>query len=435
MNIYHRILPISCCLVLALCATAGPQERTDENNTALQAFRVYFDAGVKEAQIIGGSVVVVNRDGIVFEDHQGYANADTKQPITRETIYNWGSITKVLTAIAVMQLQERGLLDINDSVTKYLPEFAQVHSEYGPIEAVTLRNLLTHTSGYLSPDWPWRNEEKLWQPFAPTEWNQFAARLPYAELAFEPGTSIRYSNAGAVFLARIIERLTNESYEMYIDKNIFSPLEMRSSFFSKAPYYLKEVRSHSYGAKDGELSESEFDFDDGLFCPNGGWNGSVEDMVKFLRFIIGTGSEAELARYEFVLPRETLKEMWVAQFKYKSGGYPYSEFGREVSNALGIAFFLQENFGIKTVGHSGGQEEFSTWFHYDVERDIAYATAFNSIVYEKTEDGGYVPKATFFFELGVRDYLMEHIFPLYPKLRTIETLTLGADYYKTKSEN
>jgi CubicO group peptidase (beta-lactamase class C family) len=110
----------------------------------------------------------------------------------------------------------------------------QVHSAYGPIDAITIRHLLTHSAGFRNPTWPWDCDDQTncdWQPFEPTQWTQVAAMLPYTHIAFAPGSRWSYSNLGYVFLGQIIERLSGDDFEVYIDKNILKPLEMHSSYF------------------------------------------------------------------------------------------------------------------------------------------------------------------------------------------------------------
>jgi len=429
-----------CLLVLSIvvpsAGIAAPIETVDlppSVQEALRRFETFLTEGMQNAEIVGGSVILVHRGELIWEGHIGHADLSTAAPVDRDTIYNWASITKSITALALMQLVERGRIRLDDPAVRYLPELRLVHGEDGWVEAITLRHLLSHTHGYLSPSWPWRDKEegKEWQPFAPTKWHQLVARFPWAEVIFEPGTKLRYSNAGHIFVARVIEEVSGESFETYVDKNIFKPLEMHRSFFNRAPYHLVGHRSHSYATREGVRRESVFDFDTGIQAANGGWNGPSADMARYLAFLMGATSNPEHSeRYEAVLRRTTLEEMWQPHFAFERG-YPFEQFGENESTAMALTFFLEENYESTCVAHAGGQEEFSTWFYYDRERDLAYASAFNSNVYERTEEGGEVPKATFFLELAVRDHLLGEVFPLFRKVRTVAPLRATAEYFGT----
>jgi CubicO group peptidase (beta-lactamase class C family) len=136
-------------------------------------------------------------------------------------------MSTVLTAIAILQLRDRGKLSLDDSAVRYVPELRQVHDEFGSIDAITIRDLLTHSAGFRNPTWPWDCEDASncdWQPFEPTQWAQVAAMLPYTQVAFRPGSHWSYSNLGYVFLGQIIQRLSGDDFEIYVQKNILMPL-------------------------------------------------------------------------------------------------------------------------------------------------------------------------------------------------------------------
>ncbi len=87
---------------------------------------------------------------------------------------------------------------------------------------------MTHSAGFRGATWPWGGD-KPWHPFEPTSWSQLVAMFPYTEVEFQPGSRHSYSNPGIIFLGIIIERLTGDDYEVYIDKNVLKPLEMTAA--------------------------------------------------------------------------------------------------------------------------------------------------------------------------------------------------------------
>ncbi|MEP7150011.1 MAG: serine hydrolase domain-containing protein, partial [Acidobacteriota bacterium] len=110
---------------------------------------------LKGAGIVGSSFVFLKDSRIVFERHYGSANLEKKQPVDANTIYHWASNTKPFTGIAIMQLRDRGLLKLDDPVTKYLPELREVHNKFGSMDDITIRHLMTHSAGFRNPTWPW----------------------------------------------------------------------------------------------------------------------------------------------------------------------------------------------------------------------------------------------------------------------------------------
>ena len=128
------------------------------------------------------------KDGVVA--HQAVAGLQdraTGQPVDRDTIFHWASITKTFTGVAIMQLRDRGLFSLDDPVVKYVPELREVHNPFGDIAQVTIRQLMSHSGGFRAGTWPWGGDQP-WHPFEPTRWTQLVAMMPYTELQFRPGT-------------------------------------------------------------------------------------------------------------------------------------------------------------------------------------------------------------------------------------------------------
>ena len=232
---YHCAMLTRLCCLLALtsaCAiilngsVAFPQTTTRPDPVI--DFNAKFETVLAQHGVVGGGFTFVHG---VKEDTFTYGEArrETHQPVDAATAFNWASITKTFTAIAILQLRDRGRLSLDDPAVRYVPEIAEVHDAYGPIESVTIRQLLSHSAGFRNPTWPWDCDEQAncdWQPFEPTRWSQVAAMLLYTHIAFAPGSRWSYSNLGYVFLGQIIERLSGDDFEVYIDKNILKPLGM-----------------------------------------------------------------------------------------------------------------------------------------------------------------------------------------------------------------
>ncbi|MGC2620979.1 MAG: serine hydrolase domain-containing protein, partial [Acidobacteriaceae bacterium] len=219
---------------ILVSSAAGHAQASLPQAAALQK---RFDAVLAQHGIVGGGMAIVHGPDPATKFYFGVMRNGTQQRVDGATAYNWASITKTMTAIAILQLRDRGKLSLDDPAVRYVPELALVHDEYGPVESITIRDLLTHSAGFRNPTWPWDCDDATncdWQPFEPTHWAQVAAMLPYTHVAFKPGTRWSYSNLGYVFLGQIIERLTGDDFEVYIDKNILMPLGMTESYFDRS---------------------------------------------------------------------------------------------------------------------------------------------------------------------------------------------------------
>lgn len=336
----------------------------------------YYRQQVEEAGIVGSSLVMVRDGEVVADEHVGFQDLTARTPVDRDTIFHWASITKTFTSIAIMQLRDRGLLSLDDPVEKYVPEIRRVHNPHGPTSAITLRTLMSHSSGLRAGTWPWGGDQP-WHPFEPTEWSQLVAMLPYTEILFPPGSRYRYSNPGILFLGRIIEDLTGDDYEVYINKNILMPLGMHRTFYDRAPYHLVAHRSHSYFLDDKGRREARFDFDAGITAANGGLNAPLGDMARYLAFLLGDPARPE---YDGVLKHTSLEEMWQPALQAEDG-----EGGSGDDVRIGLSFFIERHHGVELVGHSGNQNGFLSHLYLHRPSRTAYIVGFNTDVAFKDE--------------------------------------------------
>ena len=272
----------------------------------LRDFHALYEKELKESDIVGSSFVFLKNNKIIADYMYGSANLEKNQPVDGNTIYHWASNTKPFTGIAIMQLRDRGLLKLDDPVTKYLPELRAVHNPFGSMDEITIRHLMTHSAGFRNGTWPW-HQGKDWEPFEPTEYSQLVAMLPYTEILFKPGSKFSYSNPGIIFLGKIIENLSGDDYEVYIDKNILKPLEMYRTYFDATPYHLLKYRSASYYIENGKRTTARFDANTGITVSNSGLNSPLPDMIKYLNFLMGDVSKKDV--YDGVLKRSSLEEM------------------------------------------------------------------------------------------------------------------------------
>jgi len=340
---------------------------------SLDEFRSLFRNELKQAGIVGGTFVFLKDNKLAASEYYGSADLAKNQPVDENTIYHWASNTKPFTGIAIMQLRDRGLLKLDDPVTKYLPELRAVHDQYGSMDEITIRHLMTHSAGFRGSTWPW-DEGKDWEPFEPTEYSQLVAMFPFTEILFKPGSKFSYSNPGIIFLGKIIEKLSGDDYEVYIDKNILKPLEMYHSYFDATPYHLLKYRSHSYYMQEGKRTEGRFDANTGITVSNSGLNSPVSDMVKYVNFLVGGPSKQGV--YDGVLKRASLEEMWQPQLKAESD----SNGNRGFTTDIGLIFFIDSRVPTLHIGHGGDQNGFISYIDVEPRKRLASIMVFNTNV-------------------------------------------------------
>ena len=359
-----------------------------------------FQTRLSEEGVVGGSLWVLSGGEVIGREHVGMADLEPPRPVDDATIFHWASITKTFTAIAAMQLRDQGLLSLDDSVVDYLPSLRQVHNPFGPMEDITIGMLLSHSAGFRSPTWPWGGDE-AWHEHEPTKWSQLEAMMPYTEIGFEPGSRYQYSNPGIIFVGEIIEQLSGDDIEVYIDKNILKPLRMYSTYFDATPRHLMADRSNNFDVVDGVARANGLDFDTGITVSNGGLNAPLTDMAKYLNFLLGHCPDAAC---EGVLSRSSLQEMWDIRIEMQAEDAIVAEEGAR--HGVGTSFFVSEFSGdIRIIGHTGSQKSFRSFFVMDPEADIAGIGVTNTV-------GRPSPDADF-LRTEFKARLVGEVFPLF----------------------
>ena len=395
--------------VVLLMSSTVIQSQTPRNFAQVRReFKTFYEQGNRKNGIVGSSFMLLQDGQVIAQEFFGLANQEKQQPVDENTIYHWASITKTFTAIAIMQLRDRGLLKLDDPIIKYVPELSTVHNPFGQMSDITIKHLMTHSAGFRAATWPWGGD-KDWQPHEPAEWSQLVAMMPYTEILFKPGSKFSYSNPGIIFLGRVIERLTGDNYEVYIDKNIFKPLEMYRSYFDATPYYLLKNRAASYWLKEGKLTPARFDVDTGITVSNGGLNAPLPDMVKYVSFL--AGDVRRQAIYDQVLKRSSLEEMFQPQIPIASSEMIEPQ-GQNRKDAMGLSFFIEDNFNQHFIGHSGSQNGFISHFYFRPDTRLAYIVAFNTQATATEKDSS---QDTRRLDREIKDYAFQNIFPLFVK--------------------
>lgn len=365
-----KIVLIFICL-LSVTMSAQNVSKSDNFDAEYKKFKAFYENELKQNSIVGSSFVFLKDHKILAQDFYGSANLEKDQAVDANTIYHWASNTKPFTGMAIMQLRDRGLLKLDDSVIKYLPELKAVHNPFGDMSEITIRQLMNHSAGFRNSTFPYK-KGKDWEPFEPTRYSQVEAMLPFTEILFKPGSRFSYSNLGIVFLGQIIERLTGDDYEVYVDKNILRPLEMYRSYFDATPYHLLKYRSHSYYIENGVRTTGRFDADSGITVSNSGLNAPLTDMVKYLNFLIGDENKKEV--YDTILKRVSLEEMFRQTIPAPLDANGNAGF----TTGVGLNFFIDERDGEKFLGHGGDQNGFISYLEFNPKKRTASVLVFNT---------------------------------------------------------
>lgn len=343
----------------AICLLSGPALAKGELSCSAalaNAESTFKDVAAQSGDI--GSSFQFARDGKPLKTaFYGYADKETKRPVDRNTLFHWASITKTFTAVAFMQLRERGLVRLDDKVIDYLPEARKIHNPFGSMADVTLGELLSHSSGLRSPTFPWGGTAP-WQPHEPASWAQVEAMMPYTHIEFGPGSKYAYSNLGSSMIGRVVEIVSGDTIEEYVTKNILMPLDMRRSYFDTTPYFLRADRSASYVINKGDATAQGFEVETGATNGNGGLNGPVEDMQKWLNFLLGAGDNGN---YNTVLSRASLAEMWTPEFQTND---------KSVNEKMGKHFFIIDEPSStgkmqRFIGHTGSQMGYRAFIYIE----------------------------------------------------------------------
>ena len=225
----RRTMKISCScgisLLLYLTLPFGSSRVLGE--PVLPGVSVVVARSLKAQDIAGAVTMVVSKDRILHLEAAGFADIDTKKAMESQTLFWIASMTKPITATAVLLLQDEGRLKVTDSVAKYIPEFAELKTPSGHPANITLAQLLTHTSGLSDPT-----------DDAALDAHTLAELVPLflaERLQFEPGTKWKFCQAGINTAARVVEVVSGLSFDVFVQRRILDPLDMKKTTFRRTP--------------------------------------------------------------------------------------------------------------------------------------------------------------------------------------------------------
>ena len=261
-----RFIFLICIVLLVGCSDTSKQNWQGDLDT-------YFK-GQMPANEPGGAILIMKNDSIVFSKGYGLANLTSNDSITPQTLFNLGSISKTFVANAILKLQERGKLSVEDSLVKYFPNFANAQFA----KTIRIKHLLTHTSGL--PDNRNVESDTVFYLTAKDEENWFpVTQAKY--LVFEPGQRYEYSNPAFNGLALIVEKVSGMKWQKYVRDSIMIPSGRMLSRITDGPYPQDSV-SHGYQMNHGKWEEDDYGEEPTFAAAgNGGVWSSVEELAKY----------------------------------------------------------------------------------------------------------------------------------------------------------
>ena len=319
---------------------------------ALSTIDVWLKAKHIYDRIPGLSVGIVYGQDLIWSSGYGYSNLETLSPADADTIYSICSISKLFTAVSVMQLRDKKKLTLRDAVRDHLDWFdiKQPFENSGP---VTIEGLLTHSSGlpresdtpyWMAPDFPFPTREEMIE------------KLPGQSMLYPARSRYQYSNLGASIAGEVVQAQSGQDYQEYVKENILDPLGLENT----RPYFPLDMHG-----KEMAMGYSGFDrsgvrkplnaFFTGGITPAAGFTSTVSDLAKFASWqfrLLETGGDE-------LLDAHTLKEMHRVHFIDGDDGYMF-----------GLGFEVEQS-DKNVLGHGGGCPGYSTNLLMNVKEKIA----------------------------------------------------------------
>lgn len=303
-----------------------------QNNDIQKKVDEYIDAYMQMNQF-SGSILIAKNNQIIANKGYGFANYSFEIKNTPKTKFRIGSLTKGFTAVAILQLEEKRLLSIDDKLKKYIPDYPRG-------DEITIKNLLTQTSGIPNhTEFDDFNKERRVYEYSILETIEV---FKNKALKFNPGEKFDYSNSNYILLGLVIEKVSKLSYSEYIEQNIFKPLEMNNSGFENPERIIKEF-AQGYCLKNNEMVKSKYR-DMSNAHASGALYSTIEDLYIWDRALYS----------EKLISKESIEKMFT-EFKAN----------------YGFGWGIVDVFDHKMIAHSGEIDGFTSNISRFINDDIS----------------------------------------------------------------
>jgi CubicO group peptidase (beta-lactamase class C family) len=359
-----RLLPSALLFSLAVPAfSAAPQ---------LPGIGAAMQEMIARREIAGAVTVVVSRDRILHQESTGFADAAAQRPMTPDTLFWIASMTKPITGVAVLMLQEEGRLKVTDPVAKYVPEFAGLRTPSGRPANLTISQILTHTSGLGEATGPAAQSATTLAELVPV-W--LAARMQY-----EPGEKWKYTQSGINLAGRIVEVVSGQTFDAFLQQRLFDPLGMKDTTFyptdaQRGRLATGYAKNKETGALEPAAPRADFGTRQRPPQGNGGLYSTPRDYARFCQLLLNRG-ELDGRRY---LGEETFRILTTVQTgELPTGFFQTPAFGQRGANygwGIGTCILRTPHAGVAEVlspgsfGHGGA---WGTQAWVDPSKGVAY---------------------------------------------------------------
>jgi len=304
--------------------------KNDDYSYAKKYLSWMINNEMQKHNVKGLSIAIVDGERIVWSEGFGYANVNNNVLATSDTIYHIGSISKIFTAVEIMKLVDEKKINLDDSVSKYIENYF-LNTRFSSDRHMTIRDILTHHSGL-----PSNHLRGMWSD-NPGSLDNYINDIQKDELTIKPGEMYRYSNVGYGVLGYLIEKIRHDKYESVLDTDVFKTLRMNSSSIGRG-------NSNSENFSKGYRNQEEVSVPGLRELSAGGITSSVNDMARFVRYIINDNDEVS----HKILSPDALKLMFRPQ---------YDKLQLDFGHEIGLAWMLSGlsvNGSDRVAWHNGG---------------------------------------------------------------------------------
>ncbi len=386
----------------ACAAPSSPERAPDAPPASVDEFRAAAERILQETGIPGAGLALVRAGGVEWAGGVGMADRDRRTPVTADTHFRVGSVSKTFVAMALVQQYEDGAMDIEAPVSELAPQVA-IDNPWNASSPVTVLQLLQHTAGF--DDMHFTETYNLHDPPDMPLQDVLGKNPASRRVRWRPGTRMSYSNPGYAVAAYVLEQVTGRAYEEIISERIFKPLGMHTSSFVLRDADLS-LMANGYDAPTGPpVPYSQI-----YLRPAGNLHTSPAELATFVQMLLNWGETTET----LVIDPEYLSNMERPRTSLSAKAGLIYGYGTGISS--------RSLDGFPVLGHGGGIDGFSSVYGYSAARDVGWVVLLN---------GTYAPQAVDRLSSLAIDYLKRDVEPpAKPELQVApEVLAAHEGYY------
>ena len=342
-------------LSIPVCLAADKKEEKPKPAQSIDELRQQLEKILKDTHTPGVSVAIVHKDGPEWVTGLGQADVASGRPVTPETLFRIGSTSKAFSAMSILLLADQGKVSLNDSVRKLVPE-VWFENQWEASDPIRVVNLLEHTTGW---------DDLHFREYAKQAPDTMTLRegLDYDHHSrtsrWRPGTRMAYCNSGPPVAAYIVEKISGQKFEDFVQQNLFGPIGMKTAtYFEPAPGTATTLYH-----EDGKTPYSYWHI---LLRPAGSINASANDMAAYVQFYLNRGAAGgkQIVPASDIDRMEVPESTWAAKDGMKTG--------------YGLSNYWSIEDGFVYHGHDGGVEGGLTEMAYMADFGVGYFFSINS---------------------------------------------------------